>query len=105
MPAVARGQLERAKEGPLSADASARMTDANQTKRKLSYNEQRELERLPARIEALETEQATLKAEMDSREFYKSGADHIQRVMTRLDEASLELEQMLERWMELEERK
>jgi ABC transport system ATP-binding/permease protein len=106
LPAVARSQLQRAKEGPLSADASAARTDdATQIRRKLSYNEQRELEGLPARIEALETEQATLKAEMDSPEFYKSGADHIQSVMTRLDEGSLELEQMLERWMELEERK
>ena len=73
-------------------------------KRKLSYKEQRELESLPERIAILEGEQSALKAEMESPEFYKSGAERIKAVMSRLDEASRELEQLLERWMELEER-
>ena len=73
-------------------------------KKKLSYKEQRELEELPARIAALETEQAALKAEMESGEFYKSGADRIKTVMARLDVVGPELEQLLGRWMELEER-
>jgi ATP-binding cassette subfamily F protein uup len=73
-------------------------------RRKLSYKEQRELESLPERIAILEGEQSALKAEMESPEFYKSGAGRIHAVMSRLDEASRELEQLLERWMELEER-
>jgi len=73
-------------------------------KRKLSYNEQRELERLPASIGALETEQASLKAEMASADFYKAGADRIKVVMSRLDAVARELEELLGRWMELEER-
>ena len=77
---------------------------ATAAKRKLSYNEQRELETLPARIEALEAEQASLKAEMESAEFYKAGADRINLVMTSLDEGARELEQLLERWVALEER-
>src|SRR5688572_17347724 len=43
-------------------------------KRKLSYNERRELEALPARIEALEHEHAALKTEIESADFYKSGS-------------------------------
>ena len=74
------------------------------TRRKLSFNERRELDTLPSRIEALETEQATLKAELESPDFYKSGADRIQTVMTRIEEAAGELETLLARWMELEER-
>jgi ATP-binding cassette subfamily F protein uup len=74
-------------------------------KRKLSYKEQRELERLPASIDALETEQASLKAEMASADFYKAGAERIKVVMSRLDAVAHELEELLGRWMELEERK
>jgi ABC transport system ATP-binding/permease protein len=73
-------------------------------KRKLSYNEQRELETLPARIAALESEHALLKAEMEAADFYKSGADRIHQVMTRLDSATGELDSLLARWVELEER-
>ena len=87
------------------AQGQGRSSEGIAAKRKLSYNEQRELETLPARIEALETEQTALRAEMESPEFYKSGADRINAVMTRLDDGAQELEQLLARWMELEERK
>jgi ATP-binding cassette subfamily F protein uup len=73
-------------------------------KRKLSYNEQRELETLPSRIEALETEHAALRAEMESGDFYKSGGDRIHEVMTRLDAAAGELDALLARWVALDER-
>jgi ABC transport system ATP-binding/permease protein len=73
-------------------------------KRKLSYNERRELEALPARIEALENEHAALKAEIESADFYKSGSDRIHEVMARVDSAAGELETLLARWVELEER-
>jgi ATP-binding cassette subfamily F protein uup len=79
--------------------------DDGSARKKLSYNEQRELERLPGQIEALEKEQAALKAELESPEFYKSSADHIKNVMMRQEEAGRELEQMVARWMELEERR
>ena len=82
----------------------AAQSPAAAAKKKLSYKEQRELEDLPARIAALETEQAALKAEMESGEFYKSGAERIKTVMARLDVVGPELEQLLVRWMELDER-
>ena len=78
--------------------------EAGQLKRKLSYNERRELDALPARIEALENEHAALKAEMESADFYKSGADRIHQVMSRAHAAAGELETLLARWVELEER-
>ena len=86
------------------AVASTLAAEAGQVKRKLSYNEGRELDALPARIEALENEHAALKAEMESADFYKSGADRIHHVMTRVDAAAGELETLLARWVELEER-
>jgi ATP-binding cassette subfamily F protein uup len=72
--------------------------------RKLSYNEQRELSALPARIEALEREAAALKAEMEAPDFYKAGADRIHAVMAGAAAAAGELERLLARWVELEER-
>jgi ATP-binding cassette subfamily F protein uup len=71
---------------------------------KLSYNERRELESLPARIETLETEQTRLKAQSESADFYKESGDEIRTVLARLDSIESELEGLLARWMELEER-
>jgi ATP-binding cassette subfamily F protein uup len=73
-------------------------------KRKLSYNEQRELEALPSKIEALEAEQQRLRGESESADFYKESADHIKRVLARLEALGPELEASISRWMELEER-
>ena len=86
--------------GPTRTDRSGQ--DAE--KKKLSYNEKRELEALPARIEALEAEQQSLKSEMESPDFYKAGAERISTVMSRIEEAAREHESLLARWMELEER-
>ena len=69
--------------------------------RKLSFKEQRELEALPARIAALELEQVRLAEESVSPEFYKSG-DRIAVVLARIEAAKRELDEALERWVELE---
>jgi ATP-binding cassette subfamily F protein uup len=80
-------------------------SDGRLAARKLSYNEQRELERLPAGIEALEAEQARLKEEIESVDFYKAGADRITVVLSRIEKVATELERLMNRWMELEDRK
>jgi ATP-binding cassette subfamily F protein uup len=74
-------------------------------KRKLSYNEQRELETLPVRIDALEAEQERLRRESESAGFYKESAEHIKGVLARLEALAPELEHAIARWMELEERR
>ena len=66
------------------------------SQRKLSYNEQRELDALPARIDALEKEIAAIEADLVSGKIYTS---------ERLAPAQVELEQLVDRWAELEERK
>jgi ABC transport system ATP-binding/permease protein len=68
----------------------------------MSFKEQRELESLPARIAALETEQQLLQHESASPEFYKSSADHIRSVLARIQTVEADLHTALERWMELE---
>ena len=95
-----RARTREGQAGPASADKSRQSSG----RKKLSYNEQRELESLPARIEALEAEQQTLRTEMESPEFYKAGAERIRTVMARIDRAGREHEELLARWMALEER-
>jgi ATP-binding cassette subfamily F protein uup len=73
-------------------------------KKKLSFNEQREFEALPQKIQALEEEQQRLRHESESAEFYKEAADHIRAVLARIDQISQELEARLARWIELEDR-
>jgi ATP-binding cassette subfamily F protein uup len=89
---------------PRESSAPAARESGSRERRKLSYNEQREFEGLPPRIEALETEQRMLNADMESPDFYKSGAERIGAVIGRLAEVSKELEALLARWLELEER-
>jgi ATP-binding cassette subfamily F protein uup len=75
-----------------------------QPNRKLSYKEQRELDSLPAHIEALEAEQRRLRHESESPEFYRERADHIRAVLARIDAIGAELDTAMARWVELEER-
>jgi ATP-binding cassette subfamily F protein uup len=91
--------LRGAKRQNVEADLQVRLAD---TRRKKTYKEEREYEALPARIEALEEEQKRLQEESHSPEFYKSGAEHIQQVLARIDEIHAALEDALGRWLELE---
>ena len=72
--------------------------------RRLSYHEVRELESLPARIAALETEQVQLQEAIAAPEFYLKPTADINTALARLDGVGAELDALLTRWMELEER-
>jgi ABC transport system ATP-binding/permease protein len=87
------------------AGAEAGRDGGDAPKKKLSYNETRELAGLPARIEALETAQAALRQESESPEFYRQPAERIRDVLARLEALGPELEAVIARWMELEERR
>jgi ATP-binding cassette subfamily F protein uup len=71
-------------------------------RKKLSYNEQRELAELPARIDALETEQRLLTAQISAPEFYREGGDAIGAALARAASLSRELASVYARWDELE---
>jgi ABC transport system ATP-binding/permease protein len=71
---------------------------ASATKRKLSYKEQRELDELPARIEALESEQKTLADLLAGSALYSEGAARIATVTTRHAAIDEQLLGLLERW-------
>jgi len=82
-----------------SAQAEAK---SNGKPRKLTYKEQRELETLPAKIEALEAEQSDLHVRMGQGDFYRQESDKITATLERLKAVTLELEASYQRWQDLE---
>jgi ATP-binding cassette subfamily F protein uup len=72
--------------------------------RKLSYHEQRELDRLPARIEALEAEQIQLNAAVSDPAFYLETPENIRAKLARLEQVEMELLQVYAVWDELDSR-
>jgi ATP-binding cassette subfamily F protein uup len=65
---------------------------------KLSYKEQRELDTLPDRIEALEAEQKTLAQRLASGELYVKERQLVPALQARMQAVEAELRQALERW-------
>ncbi|HET7535140.1 MAG TPA: ATP-binding cassette domain-containing protein, partial [Candidatus Didemnitutus sp.] len=70
--------------------------------KKLSNKERQELEVLPAKIEALEKEQAELTAKLGDPTFYKSQAAKFAEVKARLETVEREHAAAFARWEELE---
>jgi len=76
--------------------------DSKPAVRKLSYNEKRELEELPKRIEMLEEEQHQLNVKMEAPSFYQQEGAIITQAVERLQEIHEELSRAYHRWSELE---
>lgn len=70
-------------------------------KKKLSYKEQRELDALPARIAALEAEQAALRAELEDGSLWRSDRQRAITAQARDTHIEEELMALLERWEQL----
>jgi len=73
-------------------------------KRKLSYKEQRELDALPADIEKLEAEQASLTQKMCGADYHRVAPDEMRRDAERAGELETLIAARMERWLVLEER-
>ncbi|MDO8960118.1 MAG: ATP-binding cassette domain-containing protein [Rhodocyclaceae bacterium] len=71
---------------------------------KLSWKEARELEALPEKIAALETEQKTLSTRLEDATLYQQQPQEAQTIATRLSAIDNELLGLLERWEALEAR-
>jgi ATP-binding cassette subfamily F protein uup len=97
-PARRAAAASGAKAGAADAKGSPR------AQQKPSYKEQRELEQLPSRIEALEAEQQRLQAEVASAEFYKRPAADIHEALARLEELETLLLAAYTRWDALDSR-
>ena len=71
-------------------------------KRKLGFKETRELEQLPARIEALEAEVARRTAAMNDPAYYQQPPADLQRANEELAAKQAELDHAYQRWSELD---
>jgi ATP-binding cassette subfamily F protein uup len=95
-------------DNPLTAEKKKR--DAAERRRrgnslKLSYKDQRELDRLPEEIEVIEKNISELQALVAAPEFYAQDKATVQGKLAELEEAESHLEQRVERWGELESMK
>ena len=72
---------------------------------KLSYKEQRELDKLPGKIEKFETQQTALENEIAQPEFYQQEQDSVARKLSELEAINQQLESAYTRWDELEEKR
>ena len=69
---------------------------------KLSFNEKKELEKLPQEIEILEKEQADITAQFSNPDIYRDQPELVKKLQARLSEIEKEVETKMERWEKLE---
>ncbi len=94
-------QRERGRVAPAAATPAARaeaLPKAVKAASKLSYKEQRELDALPGRIEALEAEQADIATRLASTELYTQQPQQVPALQARHAAIETELLAALERW-------
>jgi len=82
--------------------ASPRAPARDKPRAKLSYRETRELESLPAEIEALEVERKALEEKTSAPDYFKAGAQALRTDSKRAGEIERALLAKLERWEALE---
>ncbi len=103
---AAARDAEREAERQAAAPRAAATKPASPAKRqdRLSFKEKRELDELPDRIAALETEQGEVQQRMADPELYQRAPQDVARLKARLDELEAEIEAAMLRWEELESR-
>ncbi|MBD1600358.1 ATP-binding cassette domain-containing protein [Pseudomonas typographi] len=81
---------------------AAPAVEPGESKKKLSYKLQRELDSLPGQIDALEANIAAVQAEIGQPAFYQRPAADTSAVLARLEQLQRELDALVERWAELD---
>jgi ATP-binding cassette subfamily F protein uup len=99
-PAATAGDPEPKRAAPTRREPAAEPVAAAPKRR--SYKEQRELDLLPATIEKLETEIASLHEQVADPAFYKQPATEIAATQRRLKDCEAQLSAAFQRWGELE---
>jgi ATP-binding cassette subfamily F protein uup len=106
-----RFSQQRLADAAQAAKAAPKQNTANTAKAetkpasKLSYKEQKELDEIPKKIEQLEAEQADINQQLANGELYKTQANLVKTLQTRLTEIDDLLENLLARWALLDEKK
>ena len=87
---------------PAEAAPAQESAAAPAAKKKLSYKLQRELDAIPGQIDALEAQLAEVQAQIADPAFYQQAPAITGAALERLQRLQEELDQLLERWAELE---
>ncbi|MEZ6063419.1 MAG: ATP-binding cassette domain-containing protein [Planctomycetaceae bacterium] len=94
-------QPANAAAAPAAKATSAGASTTTTKPKKLSYRDQRELDELPERIDALEARQAELHALMADPSLYRESGDRIAATKQELETVTSELAECFKRWEEL----
>jgi len=96
-------QMQQAQKSAVSPAVTAMPTQTPVTNRKkIGYREQQELDALPEKIDILETKQTQLTEALSEPGLYQNQPDKAHDISAQLDAITAELEQLMERWSELE---
>ncbi|MCB1704978.1 MAG: ATP-binding cassette domain-containing protein [Halioglobus sp.] len=98
-----RSEQGAAAASPAAASAGTPPAAAAPKKNKLSYKLQRELDSLPAVIEALEQRQQALETAIAKADFYQQDHATVQQTLDELASVQAEMEATFERWSILED--
>lgn len=91
---------------PAAAEKSAAERNTKTTKPgRLAPWEEKELEALPEKIAAIESQQAELAEQLSAPDLYKDGSTLADEINSQLDQLNKDLEQLFERWEKLEEKR
>jgi ATP-binding cassette subfamily F protein uup len=90
-------------ENKIKTEISEKSKAGQKQNTKLSYKFQRELEQLPAQIEACENEIKELEQQISAPEFYEQDHAESKKVLEQLSKTQQLLDQYFERWAELEQ--
>ncbi len=96
-------QLPLVEKVPAQAAGSNVSTAVQSKAKKLNFNDQRELEELPKKIERLEKHQSDLQQETAAPDFYQQEHSATTEKLQQLAAVTAELEECYERWVALSE--
>jgi len=92
----------KAAEKAKQKDSASAQVPATKNTKKLSYKLQRELDALPAEMEALEEKVAELEAKTTAADFYSKDHAVVADTLAALEATQAQLDEKMERWLELE---
>jgi len=95
-------QARKAAERAAKEKANPQSAKSGASKAKLSYKHKFRLEKLPAEMEALETQKTGLESKMADAEFFKHDPDGFNAALAEFQSVQAKLEACEEEWLELE---
>ncbi len=93
----------KSQQSSVASERGSEKTKLN-TEKRLGYKEQRELNKLPTKIETLETQQQQLQDAISSVDFYQQEESSIKLTLNQLQTLDEKIEAAYARWESLSER-